>query len=169
MRCEAHALACGPDGRCVLCRRSIADPFQASAHGKSPRLGLHLAAITLMLASLTAYRVVTLQVASTPHAGGTSVVSGGSLPGAVKIIVYTTDWCPVCKRAKAWMKAQGIAYEERDVEGSREYGRAMRAINPRGSVPTFDVDGDILIGFNENGLVEAMTRATQRAQAGQHL
>jgi glutaredoxin len=169
MRCEVHALACGPDGRCVLCRRSTADPFQEPARGKSPRLLLHLAALTLGLAGLTAYRVVTLRVASAPHAGGTSVASGGSLPGGVNIIVYTTDWCPVCKRAKAWMKAQGIAYEERNVEGSREYGRAMHAINPRGSVPTFDVDGDILIGFNENGLVEAMTRAAQRAQAGQHL
>ena len=67
------------------------------------------------------------------------------------------------------MQARGIPYEERDVERSREYGRAMHAINPRGSVPTFDVDGEVLIGFSETNVLAAMDRAAQRNESrGRH-
>jgi glutaredoxin len=86
-------------------------------------------------------------------------------PGAlsnVNVVVYTTGWCSVCRRAKAWMGDHGIAYDERDVESSSEYASAMHAINPRGSVPTFDVEGEVMVGFSEQGLVAAMTRAARR-------
>jgi glutaredoxin len=89
--------------------------------------------------------------------------------GDVSVVVYTTGWCSVCKRAKAWMSGQGIAYDERNIEDSTEYARAMRAINPRGSVPTFDVEGDVMVGFSEQGLVAAMTRAARRQAARRHM
>jgi glutaredoxin len=80
----------------------------------------------------------------------------------VRVVVYTTGWCSVCKRAKAWMSRNGVAYEERNIEGSDEYARMMRAINPRGSIPTFDVEGDVMVGFSEDGLVATMQRAAAR-------
>jgi glutaredoxin len=82
-----------------------------------------------------------------------------SLPTNVRVVVYTTSWCPVCKRAKRWMAEHGVAFEERDVEASADVARQMRAINPRGSVPTFDVDGQVMVGFSESGLAAAMERA----------
>jgi len=84
------------------------------------------------------------------------------LPGDVSVVIYTTGWCSVCKRAKAWMSDQGIPYEERDVERSASYASAMRAINPRGSVPTFDVDGEVMVGFSEQSLAATMKRAARR-------
>jgi glutaredoxin len=80
----------------------------------------------------------------------------------VHVVVYTTGWCSVCKRAKAWMTSQGIAYEERNIELSSEYAAKMRAINPRGSIPTFDVEGEVVIGFSERGLVASMQDAARR-------
>jgi len=80
----------------------------------------------------------------------------------VHVVVYTTGWCSVCKRAKAWMTSQGIAYEERNIELSSEYAAKMRAINPRGSIPTFDVEGEVMIGFSERGLVASMQDAARR-------
>jgi mycoredoxin len=80
----------------------------------------------------------------------------------VHLVVYTTSWCGVCRRAKSWMNSQGIAYEDRDVETSSENLREMRALNPRGSVPTFDVEGTVLVGFSERALVSSMQRAAQR-------
>ena len=74
----------------------------------------------------------------------------------VGVVVYTTSWCSVCKRAKSWMNQKGIAYDERDIESSTDYAREMRALNPRGSIPTFDVEGTVLVGFSENGLTAAM-------------
>ena len=46
----------------------------------------------------------------------------------VPITVYTTSWCPVCKRAKAWMRSNAIPFTERDVEADpKRRGRAARS------------------------------------------
>ncbi len=87
----------------------------------------------------------------------------------VHVIVYTTGWCSVCRRAKAWMATQGIRYEERNIDLSSEYAQRMRALNPRGSIPTFDVEGDVMVGFSEQGLVATMQRAARRAAARSQL
>ena len=83
----------------------------------------------------------------------------------VPVVVYTTSWCPVCRRAKAWLRSNGIAYEERDIEASSEYARKIRLLNPRASIPTFDVDGDVAIGFSEGQLTAMLERAAQRRSA----
>jgi glutaredoxin len=83
----------------------------------------------------------------------------------VHVVVYTTGWCSVCKRAKAWMNSQGIPYEERNIEQSSEDARKMRAINPRGSIPTFDVEGDVMVGFSEQQLAGMMQSAARRQAA----
>jgi glutaredoxin len=87
--------------------------------------------------------------------------ASGRLPD-VHVVVYTTSWCPVCKRAKQWMNAHGVAYEEHDVEASSESARQMRAINPRGGVPTFDVEGQVEVGFSAGDLTATMQRAAVR-------
>jgi glutaredoxin 3 len=80
----------------------------------------------------------------------------------VHVVVYTTPWCPVCKQAKAWMVGHGVAFEERDIEASSDNARKILAINPRSSIPTFDVEGDVMVGFSEEQLVAMMQRAADR-------
>jgi glutaredoxin len=87
--------------------------------------------------------------------------SSASFEG-LRVVIYTTSWCPVCKRAKAWMASHGVPYEEHDIEASRDDARMNRTINPRGSIPTFDIEGDVMVGFSEDGLVATMQRAAQR-------
>jgi glutaredoxin len=84
------------------------------------------------------------------------------LLGDVDVVVYTTSWCPACKQAKSWMNAHGMAYDERDVEASVAYSRELRSLNPRGSIPTFDVEGQVLVGFSDSALVRAMEQAARR-------
>ncbi len=83
----------------------------------------------------------------------------------VRVVVYTASWCSVCKHAKAWMGSRGIAYEEHDIDASRDDARALRLLNPRGSIPTFDVEGDVLVGFSESSLMGTLQRAAQRRAA----
>jgi glutaredoxin len=80
----------------------------------------------------------------------------------VRVVVYTASWCPVCRRAKQWMAVHGIRYEDHDIEASRDDARAMRELNPRGSIPTFDIEGDVMVGFREGDLLAAMQRAARR-------
>jgi glutaredoxin len=78
--------------------------------------------------------------------------------GPAHVVVYTTSWCPACREAKAWMRANGVPYEDRDIESNRTYARQMRALNPRMSIPTFDVDGDVSVGFSSSWLVAMLQK-----------
>jgi glutaredoxin len=80
----------------------------------------------------------------------------------VHVVVYTTSWCPHCREAKAWMATQGIDYEERDIEASSENKRMMNRINSRGSIPTFDVDGQVMVGFSATALTSLLQQARAR-------
>ena len=240
MRCVVHDLACGPDGRCVLCRRAtpprvpaavratiwlgglgIVASVAALAHSTwgvvasppiAPRHVLEVAAAVVVGArtenpkptaapsaeqrSLPAARLEseldpaakeqirrfwkTAAAASAvdakgdapatsptgtlvaPSAGATSAQRSAAASSNVHIIVYTTAWCPVCKRAKAWMKTQGISFMERDVEASATNAREMRFINPRGGVPTFNVEGQVLVGFDPNEVMSSIRRAAEQ-------
>ncbi|MCK6534827.1 MAG: glutaredoxin family protein [Polyangiaceae bacterium] len=81
---------------------------------------------------------------------------------AVRITVYSTTWCPHCTRARNWLRANGIAHTELDVEASAAARRERDRINPRGGVPTVDIDGEVLTGFGEANWSRAIARATQR-------
>jgi glutaredoxin len=113
----------------------------------------------LILASV--YRVVA-SFAASRQAAAVAARTAEPDDGTVHITVYTTQWCPVCKRAKAWMNAKGYAYEERDVESNPEYARQFRAINARGGVPTFDIDGEIVTGFSDRAVSGAIAKAKER-------
>lgn len=59
------------------------------------------------------------------------------------------------------MRTAGIRYVERDVEGSATNRARHRRLNPRGSIPTFDIDGDVMIGFSPEGLERRIERAAR--------
>jgi len=80
----------------------------------------------------------------------------------VHVVVYTTSWCPHCREAKAWMASRGLDYEERDIEASMENERQMKLINPRGGIPTFDVEGNVMVGFSPDALDALLKRAIRQ-------
>ncbi len=42
-----------------------------------------------------------------------------------KVEIYTTDYCPYCKHAKALFESKGATYEEIDVSGDDEARMAL--------------------------------------------
>ncbi|MBW2456289.1 MAG: glutaredoxin family protein [Deltaproteobacteria bacterium] len=79
----------------------------------------------------------------------------------VPIKVYMTKWCPLCTKTRAWLKAKGYRFREYDVESDREAGRTQDRLNPAGTVPTLDIEGEVLVGFSA-GRIERVLR--QRAE-----
>jgi glutaredoxin len=96
----------------------------------------------------------------------TATVAADASPPDIRVVVYTTSWCGVCKQAKAWMVRHGVAFEDRDVEASADYARELYLRSPRGIIPTFDVEGDVMIGFNARRLVAMMQRAARKQSEG---
>lgn len=63
--------------------------------------------------------------------------------------VYSTLICPYCIRAKALLKARGIAYEEIDVTGDPEKRAWLVAKTGRRTVPQIFIGEDPIGGFHE--------------------
>ena len=67
----------------------------------------------------------------------------------MSVKVYSTPSCPWCTKAKDYLKANNVDFEEFDVSVDRE--AAMEMINKSGQrgVPVLDIDGNIIVGFDQ--------------------
>jgi glutaredoxin 3 len=65
--------------------------------------------------------------------------------GAAEIVMYVTDWCPYCARARGLLEAKGVAYREIDVEAVPGAQAEMVARSGRSSVPQIFV-GEVHVG-----------------------
>jgi glutaredoxin 3 len=81
-----------------------------------------------------------------------------------KIVVYTTDWCPYCVRAKRLLSARGYAFEEINVEGDAEKRAWLLETTGRRTVPQIFIDeqpvggSDDLHELDRTGKLAAMVR-----------
>jgi glutaredoxin len=80
----------------------------------------------------------------------------------IVVVMYSTNWCPSCVAARSYMDSHGIAYVDHDIEESESARSIMRRLNPRGSVPTIDVDGEVLVGFGPSHIERALDRAARK-------
>jgi glutaredoxin 3 len=80
---------------------------------------------------------------------------------SVAVTMYAASWCPSCRRARRYLLEKGISFVERDVANDGSAQQRLRQLNPRGGIPTFEIDGQILIGFSPAGLQSAIDRAAR--------
>lgn len=75
---------------------------------------------------------------------------------AKKVIVYSTPTCSYCVIAKDFLKEHRIKFEEVDV--SKDEKRAKEMIEKSGQtrVPVIEIDGKIIVGFDQEELEEAL-------------
>lgn len=73
------------------------------------------------------------------------------------IVMYCTSWCPDCKNARAWLKEHNLPYTEVNIY---EYPGATEQVkkwaNGNLTTPTFDIDGTIVVDFDEKKLAEVL-------------
>lgn len=56
------------------------------------------------------------------------------------ITIYSTGWCPDCRRAKTFLKERGVSFHEVNIEEDPEGEEiVLRANNGRRKVPTLRV------------------------------
>ena len=74
------------------------------------------------------------------------------------IIIYSTDWCGDCKRARRFFDEHGIAYENVNIDQNAEALEFVKRINNGNrSVPTIIFpDGSILVEPRTGQLVEKL-------------
>ncbi|MGH7435755.1 MAG: glutaredoxin family protein [Polyangiaceae bacterium] len=82
--------------------------------------------------------------------------------GDLHVVVYSASWCPSCQQAEAWMTANSIAFEERDIDSSPDFVQQLKSLNRRMTIPTFDIDGSISVGFYPGRIAWLLQRAAAR-------
>ncbi len=80
----------------------------------------------------------------------------------VPVRAYIAEWCPICRRARRWLTRHGYHFIEHNIEQDEAARRTLRALNPEMTVPTFEVDGQVLNGFSPARLERMIARAAER-------
>jgi glutaredoxin len=65
------------------------------------------------------------------------------------LVMYCTDWCPGCRRARVYLKENNITF--REVNIARDRAAAAQVRNWTGgyeTTPTFDINGSIVVTFD---------------------
>lgn len=73
------------------------------------------------------------------------------------IVMYCTSWCPECRRARSWLKARNLEFTEVDIDANPAGAiQVKKWANGTRTTPLFDVDGQIIIRFDEAKLSELL-------------
>jgi glutaredoxin-like protein NrdH len=78
-----------------------------------------------------------------------------------KVIFYGLSTCGWCRRTKEFLDAHDIAYQycyvdQQQGEERTEAVNRVRELNPRGSYPTLEIDGQVVVGYDEERLTELL-------------
>jgi glutaredoxin-like YruB-family protein len=88
---------------------------------------------------------------------GTSGPAPGVSADGAKVVIYSTDWCGYCRKAKAFFREQGIAYVDYDIEKDAEARREFERLEGRG-VPLIVIGNEVIRGYDEQAILPALGR-----------
>ena len=72
------------------------------------------------------------------------------------VIVYSTQTCPYCTMAEDFLKEHKIEFKHVDVSSDQAGLKEMMDKSGQTGVPVIDIDGKIIVGFNEAAVKEAL-------------
>ncbi len=75
---------------------------------------------------------------------------------ANKVVIYTTPECAYCKMTKEFFRENNISYEEKDISVDDKAREEMVAKSGQLGVPVVDIDGRIIVGFDEAAIKELL-------------
>ncbi len=82
-----------------------------------------------------------------------------------QVLIYSSDWCPYCIRAKQLLASKGVAFEEIRVDGQPALRSEMARKAGRTSVPQIWIDAthvggcDDLYALERAGKLDALLQA----------
>lgn len=72
------------------------------------------------------------------------------------VTIYSTPICPFCKQAKVFLTEHQITFTDVDVMNNQEMAAQMIHKSGQMGVPVIDIDGEIIIGFDQKKLKELL-------------
>jgi mycoredoxin len=80
---------------------------------------------------------------------------GPAPTGDEAVVMYATQWCGYCRRARELLKEQNVAFVEYDIEQSAEARRRHAELGGAG-VPLLNIRGTIIRGYNREAILAAL-------------
>ena len=74
------------------------------------------------------------------------------------VVMYSTTWCGVCKKAKKYMANNGIRYKEYDIEKNSNVHRKFKSLGGNG-MPLIVVGKQKMSGFSASRLESMLGRS----------
>ncbi len=74
------------------------------------------------------------------------------------VVLYTTSWCPYCRKARDYLRSRGVDFIEYDIEKDKEAAVRKRQLDNRGGVPFAIINGRSISGFSESAYERALTQ-----------
>lgn len=75
---------------------------------------------------------------------------------AKEVKIYTTPSCVFCRMTKEFFSAHGVVYQEFNVASDVKSREEMISKSGQFGVPVTDVDGQLVIGFDQGRLSELL-------------
>jgi len=83
------------------------------------------------------------------------------------VIIYSTEWCYWCKKAKAFMTENNIKFIEKDPRIEKDFNELLMLAHQTGvsteklnAVPIFIIKNEIIIGFNRDEILCRLSTKT---------
>ena len=81
------------------------------------------------------------------------------------IKIYSTPSCTYCKMAKEFLTSQNVPFEDIDVSVDPVQRDEMVQKSGQLGVPVFDIDGQIMVGYNQQLLSKVVGIGTTGSSA----
>lgn len=142
-RCARHGMLTISGPHCSRCVKEDAS--------KRTRRTLFVVSIVALGVLLTLVGARAFMIGRELAAASAASASGEAPSTDTRLVVYTTSSCPYCRKAKAWLDEQQIAYVEKNVDSDDRAREEWSKLGGR-SVPLFAIDGDVVQrGYDPSG------------------
>lgn len=74
----------------------------------------------------------------------------------MKVILYGTSSCPWCHRTREFLKAHKVKFKDVNVGEDQKAAQEMIKKSGQQGVPVIDIDGTIIVGFDESAIKKAL-------------
>ena len=74
------------------------------------------------------------------------------------VVVYSTQTCPWCDRAKQYLQSRNVPFIDKDVSTDMDAAREMIQISGQQGVPVIATDQEVIVGFDQLRLARIADR-----------
>ncbi|HXK19607.1 MAG TPA: glutaredoxin family protein [Polyangiaceae bacterium] len=78
------------------------------------------------------------------------------------IVMYSTSWCGVCRKARQFLSENGLRYQDIDVDQTPDgWSKVMQLAGQR-AVPVIVVDDKVMLGLDPDTVMRSVARSMER-------